>query len=103
MHFLPTIIRPKCWVGGKKTGNGKIANCRLILTGLVLKKVNYYKINANIALNGYWVDEIFVIIWFWMLTLKALDDSKLYWEQEQWNCFYGTLQQVCKSYGKSPQ
>ena len=40
-------------------------------------------IDANIALNGYWVDEIFVIIWFWMLTLKALDDSKLYWEQEQ--------------------
>ena len=37
-----------------------------------------------------------------MLTLKALDDSKLYWEQEQWNCFYGTLQRVCKSYGKSP-
>ena len=38
-----------------------------------------------------------------MLTLKALDDSKLYWEQEQWNFFYGTLQRVCKSYGKSPQ
>ena len=38
-----------------------------------------------------------------MLTLTALDDSKLYWEQEQWNCFYGTLQWVCKSYGKSPQ
>ena len=42
-------------------------------------------------------------IWFSLLALKAVDDSQLCWEQEQGNCFYGTLQTVCKSHGKSPQ